>query len=1306
MMNVSFITAGIINGVDSIMVAMKVAETSISISDEQRPGMKKDAHSMSIIAGAPSDAIDVVDDKHVDATVIVCPHHFNFLTSVLDSSSSMHYEKEVNDGSSSSICTTQELLFIENNDSTTRRPLLLQQDDDEMDYAPLPSLLHPNMTMIDTFMEHVLLLPDNGNHGHYYGVGNDALHYHLPMMMTCPLIEISSIPLKEEHPISFREEIMTNDMVVEQAAAMTGEEIGISTSVSMMEHHAEDDGSIGHQEHAPTFDLARHQEKKPNEMEMRVDSSFKKSASPMHIDYYPSLSKIQASPTTTSNNDDREEESPISACVNCGALFEIHVMIQGKSRTTPHGRNAILPSASHYWFVSLSEISFHDYDDDDVGALHMEQPLVLRCQSLPRSTIGCNESTSSVHSCHANYEELPFMCQSLARILVPYSLLRRDLNSDMQHEENYPIAYDEKIIQASLTKLPKSMASMGNGKSDFGSGRNNTISVRSIVDQWVVNVAIPMEEAGSSNFRRPFKFQSPIYSIHLNDTMHLDATGSLDRDGYFEWNPTWDNCSSFLLGMTISGIFTLGVFVIVLSFKSIKSKYGGVSEIASLGTISDEPVSDKTPTKSTSFDTERSDASRHSIPSAYENRSPHCFVHHLLNEPEQNSQKSNGRGALSPGEDRDISDCDARTTGTRTTEISSEPSSLSRRGVSIVEFSQASLNIPPRELHRTETDSDNVQDCDSNNSSLNNEFIRGNVVENAARRALDYDADCTPLRSNLFRNQTQVNESSFSQKLGEESKQPQSNEDENALQSIGDHAYHRYTNPQRESLNLNSSRHHEANAAQSNTPIICHDTQHTNDVSQAEIGKKPAPNPVSPPKIMRNNSNDLFSESSSPEMALNTSERYTSQTNQLQKSSNNTQCPISSHFSTSPTSQTAALHMDYQGERYPQSIGNSSFHHSPEEDMFGNIQDETSLATRKVRNECKGISPFPTHQSVSEDISPVPTNYLESEEISPFPTTHSFSSSKNYRSDSITKTSRMRPSINSSEKHETSKHHRHTSTGKVPSPVPDSHTMSPKNLFVPESIHMHQVEAEENPLTQTNSNEDRSALALSLGHQHSTNTAASPQNHTGNSPVTDGWNNVKAVSLHASQSSIPPRHFSYRKTRIVPPNKCPSPTSTVAATAADFIAPRRKNQMPERQLFCRSERPLAIPSGDARQGQRKKFAASVAVVLEPTSLIPGITQMPSSSKRAEEDGSAQSNAESFERGATEFFENESQYLSANLSEDHLRRKICSTKSSSSEKKLLASSKTHATYKPSAVLIPLSDDIEKPVWQFSSPIKSV
>jgi len=147
----------------------------------------------------------------------------------------------------------------------------------------------------------------------------------------------------------------------------------------------------------------------------------------------------------------------------------------------------------------------------------------------------------------------------------------------------------------------------------------------------------------------------------------------------------------------------------------------------------------------------------------------------------------------------------------------------------------------------------------------------------------------------------------------------------------------------------------------------------------------------------------------------------------------------------------------------------------------------------------------------------------------------------------------------------------------------------------------------------------------------------------------------------------------------------PSPASTVAATVQELTAPRRKMQI----MHDSSDRPFPIPSGDARQS--KLFEKSSA-------------HMSSSNE-----GPYQSASDSAHHEAAESFERVPYPSRSNQSDDRedLQRKKSRSKKKirKIERKLLATSKVTAVYKPSSALIPLSQRLEEPAWQFSCDQRS-
>ena len=114
------------------------------------------------------------------------------------------------------------------------------------------------------------------------------------------------------------------------------------------------------------------------------------------------------------------------------------------------------------------------------------------------------------------------------------------------------------------------------------------------------------------------------------------------------------------------------------------------------------------------------------------------------------------------------------------------------------------------------------------------------------------------------------------------------------------------------------------------------------------------------------------------------------------------------------------------------------------------------------------------------------------------------------------------------------------------------------------------------------------------------------------------------------------------------------------------------------------DRPFPIRGGSS--GQSKRFDVSPA------------------NMSASNDVANQSNSDNVDYGTADGFEHQSQQLSFNQSagDDRPRKKARSKKKTRSiEKKLLATKLKAVFNQPSSALIPLSEKMEEPAWQFSS-----
>jgi len=218
-------------------------------------------------------------------------------------------------------------------------------------------------------------------------------------------------------------------------------------------------------------------------------------------------------------------------CVNCHALIQIQVMVHGE---TSKSTSAIPPSNNllgdnNQWFVSLQEVGGNDVN---VESIYMEHALNLSCDqatSLPR-------------------EEgvLPFTCRSVAKLLVPYSSLSKGMDMGVAQYYN---AYQEVVVLASLLRETNTTA--------IGSSDSST---KRVVDQWLVNVAVPTGR-GSSLERGRIKFRNPVYSVKLKDRIYYmnREEASLQIDAGVDWN-MWVIC------MLVPLLLAFGILSIASKF--------------------------------------------------------------------------------------------------------------------------------------------------------------------------------------------------------------------------------------------------------------------------------------------------------------------------------------------------------------------------------------------------------------------------------------------------------------------------------------------------------------------------------------------------------------------------------------------------------------------------------------------------------------------------------------------------------------------------------------------------------------------
>ncbi|EED93042.1 predicted protein [Thalassiosira pseudonana CCMP1335] len=234
-------------------------------------------------------------------------------------------------------------------------------------------------------------------------------------------------------------------------------------------------------------------------------------------------------PTTTQSH---QHVPNISICVNCHAFFQIQVKINGDAKSSG------LPTSfrdRHQYFVSLEEVGHGDHHDEVV---YLERPVDLHCKH-ETAIMSCD--AFSPHECHDAV--LPFACHSVATFSVSYSSLSNIVDASSHHRQ--------KVMLASLLR-------------DFtvSVSPNGTAHRRSVVDEWLVNVAIP--EQGQGDKRKPIKFYNPIYTATLSDKVYLDNDNIDDDDDYFNGRDdsnTWEKIKIGCLSGLVGG---MGVIVVCL----------------------------------------------------------------------------------------------------------------------------------------------------------------------------------------------------------------------------------------------------------------------------------------------------------------------------------------------------------------------------------------------------------------------------------------------------------------------------------------------------------------------------------------------------------------------------------------------------------------------------------------------------------------------------------------------------------------------------------------------------------------------
>jgi len=244
--------------------------------------------------------------------------------------------------------------------------------------------------------------------------------------------------------------------------------------------------------------------------------------------------------SSSSTNHSSRESNAISMCIDCHALFTIHVVIHGEFEESQQSASSavvsemdLLVKNRHQWFVLLQEIGQDGSDSVDGVFMQMEHRLNnIRCEHSSSRNEGCYIDNGSSHSdCHDATRRSTFTCRSIANLLIPYSRLLggRDSHAHYDGTYKYPAISREAVV---LTSLMRQHSNNDTTVAvDDGDKRRKEVVV---VDQWLVNVDVSMarrhglEDGSTSASNGAFvvgskrKLRDPIYSVKLNDRVFID----------------------------------------------------------------------------------------------------------------------------------------------------------------------------------------------------------------------------------------------------------------------------------------------------------------------------------------------------------------------------------------------------------------------------------------------------------------------------------------------------------------------------------------------------------------------------------------------------------------------------------------------------------------------------------------------------------------------------------------------------------------------------------------------------------------
>ena len=253
-------------------------------------------------------------------------------------------------------------------------------------------------------------------------------------------------------------------------------------------------------------------------------------------------------------------------CVNCHALFSIHVDVTfvGEVNSSISTMsllpvmNATQDTEDNNWFVTLRDVTAptreemmmeEEEEEEPMAYVQMDRPLDLHCGSITppvlRDNGACNYSSNKgSYNIGSNSHVYLKKCQSNTIIEVPYTSFS---STSSLHSRGLT---NERIILVSLLR-------------EWNSSHSSTMTKRRIVDQWMINIVIPTYGGGK---------HSSIYSAKLRDIIKYDSTVLKDSinvlNNDLEENYSRTSSTTYVVASMIGAIVA---GTILAAFKIIQS---------------------------------------------------------------------------------------------------------------------------------------------------------------------------------------------------------------------------------------------------------------------------------------------------------------------------------------------------------------------------------------------------------------------------------------------------------------------------------------------------------------------------------------------------------------------------------------------------------------------------------------------------------------------------------------------------------------------------------------------------------------